>query len=146
MTGPMGSSRKWSWAIASPNSATCWTQLALFVNFLVIMIGHGATCLQTDDTFSKIWHAWLGIFLVGLVVEVTSSRVHFCCFQSRTLVSSKWFASKFATIIINWYVRSSGCPVLHLLPHGHSRGHRVRISQQSNGYEDQLARLARTSR
>ena len=76
--------------------------LALFVNFLVIMIG-SAVCLQSDDTFSKIWRAWLGIFLVGLVVEVTVLIFVLAVFSPRWF--PKWF-SKFATIIINWYVRS----------------------------------------
>lgn len=76
--------------------------LALFINFLVIMIG-SAACLQSDGTFSKIWHAWLGIFLFGLVVEVTVLVFVLAVFSPRWF--PKWF-SKFATIIINWYVRS----------------------------------------
>lgn len=76
--------------------------LALFVTFLVIMIG-SAVCLNSDGTFYKIWHAWLGIFLFGLAVEITVLVFVFAVF------SPQWFPKRFAklaTIIINWYVRS----------------------------------------
>ncbi len=76
--------------------------LALFVNFLVIMIG-SAVCLTSDNTFSRIWKAWLGIFLFGLFVEVTVLVLVFAVFSPR------WFPKCFAkraTYIINWYIRS----------------------------------------
>lgn len=111
--------------------------LALFINFLVIMIG-SAVCLQSDDTFSKIWHAWLGIFLVGLVVEVTVLVFVFAVFSPRWF--PKWFA-KFATIIINWYVRSLVALFFMYYPMA-IVGVSISQCQTSNNYQAHLARLA----
>lgn len=75
---------------------------ALFINFLVIMIGT-AVCLQSDNSFDGIWYAWLPIFLFGLVVELIVLLFVFAVFYPR------WFPKRFTrfeTVVINWYVRS----------------------------------------
>lgn len=111
--------------------------LALFINFMVIMIG-SAVCLQSDDTFSKIWHAWLGIFFVGLVVEVTVLVFVFAIFSPR------WFPkrfAKFATIIINWYVRSLVALFFIYYPMA-IVGVSISQCQTTNSYQAHLARLA----
>lgn len=76
--------------------------MTLFISFLLIMIS-SAICLSSDGTFKKIWHAWLGIFLFGMVVEVTVIIFVFAVFSPHRVPER--FA-KFAAKIINWYVRS----------------------------------------
>ena len=76
--------------------------LTLFITFLAVMVGM-AVCLTSDGTFEKTWHAWLGIFLFGLLVEVTVLVLVIAVFCPR------WFPRRFAklaTVVINWYVRS----------------------------------------
>jgi adenylate cyclase 9 len=113
--------------------------LALFVNFLVIMIG-SAVCLQSDGTFYRIWHAWLGIFVAGLFIEVTVLVFVFAVFSPRWF--PKWFASR-ATIIINWYVRSLVALFFIYYPMA-IVGVSISSSQceTSDIYRSQLARLA----
>lgn len=76
--------------------------VALFISFLLIMIS-SAICLSSDDTLKNIWHAWLGIFLFGMFVEVTVLIFVFAVFSPHRFPER--FA-KFAAKIINWYVRS----------------------------------------
>lgn len=76
--------------------------ITLFVMFLLIMVA-SAVCLNTDGSFRKIWPAWLGIFLIGLCVEIPVLILVFAVFSPHRFPQG--FA-KFATLIINWYVRS----------------------------------------
>ncbi len=75
---------------------------ALFVSYLLIMLG-SAVCLTSDDTFKNIWVAWLAIFIGGLIVEIPILIFVFAVFAPHRFPER--FA-KFATKIINWYVRS----------------------------------------
>ena len=76
--------------------------LALFVSFLLISIG-SAVSLSSDETFDRIWYAWLGIFVIGMSVEIPVLVFVFAVFAPHFFPDQ--FA-KFATRIINWYARS----------------------------------------
>ena len=111
--------------------------LALFANFIFIMIG-SAVCLSSDHTFDLIWHAWVGIFLVGLFVEITVLVFVFAVFSPR------WFPqrfAKFATFIINWYVRSIVAIFFIYYPMA-VVGVTVTRCQSSDNADAHLARLA----
>ena len=74
----------------------------LFINYLLVMIG-SAVCLSSDETFSILWSAWLGIFLFGLVVELTILLFVFAIFVPN-LFPTRFV--NFSQFIISWYVRS----------------------------------------
>ena len=74
----------------------------LFVNYLLIMIG-SAACLSSDETFSLLWPAWLGIFLFGLIVELVILFFVFVIFMP-SLFPSRLVS--FSQFIIHWFVRS----------------------------------------
>ena len=74
----------------------------LFINYLLVMIG-SAVCLSSDEAFSFLWPAWLGIFLFGLIVELIILFFVFVVFMPSL------FPTRFVNIsqfIIQWYVRS----------------------------------------
>ena len=71
--------------------------MALFVNFLVIMIG-SAVCLNADGTFSQVWQYWLIILVVGLIVEAVFLVSVFAVF---------WLPKCFTAILINYHLRTA---------------------------------------
>lgn len=108
--------------------------VALFINFLVIMIG-SAACLSSDGTFDKVWRYWLIILLFGLVVEAVVLMSVFAVFWL-----PKCF-TKVQAILINWYVRTYIALFFIFYPMAIVS---ITISkcQGSNDPEDHLARLA----
>lgn len=74
----------------------------LFVNYLLVMIG-SAVCLSSDETFSLLWSAWLGIFLFGLVVELIILFFVFVVFMPSLFPTR---LVNFSQFIIQWFVRS----------------------------------------
>lgn len=77
----------------------------LFINYLLVMIG-SAVCLSSDETFSVLWPAWLGIFLFGLVIELIILFFVFVVFMPSLFPTRLVNASQF---IIQWFVRSMVC-------------------------------------
>ena len=74
----------------------------LFVNYLLVMIG-SAVCLSSDEAFSFLWSAWLGIFLFGLIVELVILFFVFVIFMP-SLFPTRFV--NFSQFIIQWFVRS----------------------------------------
>ena len=74
----------------------------LFVNYLLVMIG-SAICLSSDEAFSFLWPAWLGIFLFGLIVELVILFFVFVIFMP-SLFPTRFV--NFSQFIIQWFVRS----------------------------------------
>ena len=74
----------------------------LFVNYLLVMIG-SAVCLSSDETFSLLWPAWLGIFLFGLIAELIILFFVFVVFMPSLFPA--WLVN-FSQFIIQWFVRS----------------------------------------
>ena len=74
----------------------------LFVNYLLVMIG-SAVCLSSDETFSLLWPAWLGIFLFGLIVELIILFFVFIVFMPSLFPTR---LVNFSQFIIQWFVRS----------------------------------------
>ena len=74
----------------------------LFVSYLLVMIG-SAVCLSSDEAFSFLWSAWLGIFLFGLIVELIILFFVFVVFMP-SLFPTRFV--NFSQFIIQWFVRS----------------------------------------
>lgn len=77
----------------------------LFVNYLLVMIG-SAVCLSSDETFSILWPAWLGIFLFGLIMELIILFFVFVVFMPSLFPTR---LVNFSQFIIQWCVRSMVC-------------------------------------
>lgn len=111
--------------------------VALFVNFILIMIG-SAVCLSSNNAFDKGYPAWLGVFIIGLVVEIFVMVLVFAVFAPHKF--PKFFA-KFATFIINWYARAVVALFFIYYPIA-VIGVGFALCQNSNTIESQLARQA----